>query len=160
MDRGYEAEGVTSPNSDVILRVFCNSLLGSVDSSVINFEYFDWNNNSVQAKELHDGIFYLNTCIADGKRLINRKSPLTLNSIGPNPVTGIAVIDYTVIEESYTSINIIDLLGVNKKIIFEGVPTAGNYRVNLEPGLLPSGFYFLVIKTTNEIFYEKIIISE
>jgi len=74
-------------------------------------------------------------------------SNYVLNTPYPNPFNQSQFIQYTIAEETFVSLTVIDLLGrhINKLVNKKQLP--GEYSVNWKPKNIPSGLYYLVLQT-------------
>ena len=67
----------------------------------------------------------------------------------PNPFNPSTIISYSVPEECNVKINIYNTTGQLVKELFNGVKSAGSYKIKLDASMLSSGIYFYSIETTN-----------
>jgi hypothetical protein len=96
----------------------------------------------------------------DTTRLIYRVAETELLAIRPNPVESMAEIDLMLSESGFTTLTLTDLSGRNVATIWEGEAVKGLFTKIFVVGTLGNGQYFLQLKTPNELFVSKLIISK
>ncbi len=78
----------------------------------------------------------------------------------PNPTEGQSNVTFTVIEDSYTTLEVYDMSGRMVDAIFTGNAQANNdYRFEFDGSSLPNGVYIYRLTTENEVVNEKFIIA-
>jgi hypothetical protein len=79
----------------------------------------------------------------------------------PNPTEGQSNVTFTVIEESYTTLEVYDMSGRLVDAIFTGVAQPNNdYRFEFDGATLPNGVYIYRLTTESEVINEKFMIAK
>jgi hypothetical protein len=76
----------------------------------------------------------------------------------PNPVTNNAVVSYNLDKEKEVSLLLFDCSGRRIKSLIKEKETRGKHSVSLDCSELPTGIYFLRLKTPSEKFTQKMIV--
>lgn len=78
----------------------------------------------------------------------------------PNPTEGQSNVTFTVLEDSYTTLEVYDMSGRMVDAIFTGNAQANNeYRFQFDGSSLPNGVYIYRLTTENEVVNEKFVIA-
>lgn len=78
----------------------------------------------------------------------------------PNPTEGQSAVNFSVNEESYTTLEVFDLSGRKIDVLFAGVAEAkSDYRFTFDGSALPNGIYLYRLTTNGEVIHEKFMIS-
>lgn len=77
----------------------------------------------------------------------------------PNPSNSETSVSYTLENESFIKISLLDNLGKNIKILVEGVTKSGNYQHQLQTENLASGMYFLQLQSPRGVLTNKLLIK-
>ncbi len=121
--------------------------LGDAVSTPLVIEAFRFNDTTV-AVTAFNGLFKLRgLCEAGGTRLIRATGETGLKPSRPNPVAGIAEIEYETVETGPTRLYLSDLLGRRVATLVDANVTAGRYQVMLDASVLPTGLYYCVLET-------------
>ena len=78
--------------------------------------------------------------------------------IFPNPVANYAAISYYLDKEKEVSLMLFDCSGRKLKSLIKGKEKGGKHTFNLDCKTLPTGVYFIKLKTPEEAFTKKILI--
>ena len=82
----------------------------------------------------------------------NANSTLAISEARPNPVSGIANVDYTISTPGMVRVELTDMIGRTVSTIFEGnVSTAGTYSLEVSAENLPAGMYQIVVKSGDSV---------
>ena len=82
----------------------------------------------------------------------NANSTLAISEARPNPVSGIANVDYTITTPGMVRVELTDMIGRTVSTIFEGnVSTAGTYSLEVSAENLPVGMYQIVVKSGDSV---------
>jgi hypothetical protein len=68
-------------------------------------------------------------------------APYTSLALFPNPANNNATISYSLEKQSDVTIEVFNLLGEKVQVVYSGNQPAGNYRTDLNCGILPKGRY-------------------
>tara|TARA_Y100001970_G_scaffold16832_1_gene18989 strand:+ start:15631 stop:18417 length:2787 start_codon:yes stop_codon:yes gene_type:complete len=139
------------PNSDLLTIIDFNSI--NVEATEICFS-----NSIITTSAGYEYNAILGDCIeidllGDSSFIPNQ---ISIDSIYPNPFNPITTITYTVSNNQDIMINIYDLNGkIIEKLIdsFHGI---GQYIIDWDASLLPTGVYIVELKGSSEILTEKI----
>jgi len=82
----------------------------------------------------------------------NANNALAIGEARPNPVSGIANVDYTINTPGMVRVELTDMIGRTVSTIFEGnVSTAGTYSLEVSAEGLAAGMYQIVIKSGDSV---------
>ena len=82
----------------------------------------------------------------------NANSTLAIGEARPNPVSGIANVDYTINTPGFVRVELTDMIGRTVSTIFEGnVSSAGTYSLEVSAEGLAAGMYQIVIKSGDSV---------
>lgn len=100
----------------------------------------------------------VNTCqiSTNGSLFIVKTFPLQIQTISPNPVRDEAIITYSLQEQAQTELSVVNIYGQTVKKIVQGEMLPGIYSGTISAIDLPSGTYFLHLKTPTESTQLKI----
>jgi endo-1,4-beta-xylanase len=76
----------------------------------------------------------------------------------PNPFNPATQIKYSIPQNSYVSLKVFTLLGIEVATLFEGVRQPGNYEVTFDAGKLASGIYLYRLSSNNFVETKKFIL--
>ena len=85
-------------------------------------------------------------------------SKVNLNSSYPNPFNPITSISYDLSYKDHVNLSIFNLMGQNIETLVEGTKDAGTYSINWNASSQPSGMYFLRLETSNETYFQKLML--
>jgi hypothetical protein len=82
----------------------------------------------------------------------NANNTLAISEARPNPVSGIANVDYTINTPGMVRVELTDMIGRTVSTIFEGnVSSAGTYSLEVSAEGLAAGMYQIVIKSGDSV---------
>ena len=81
----------------------------------------------------------------------NQNNALSISEARPNPVSGIANVDYTITNAGIVRIELTDMIGRTVSTLFEGNVSAGTYSVEVSAEGLAAGMYQIVIKSGDSV---------
>ncbi len=136
--------------------------LGSVESSPLKIESFKWINHEDAYVLKHDGdLEVLGICKeGDTIRTVKRTTEAGLYASYPEPATDQALINYGLSENGYTKISLINNLGREIAILFEGSADAGKHSILVDLTDISSGLYYINLATPTERFSRKLLINK
>lgn len=76
----------------------------------------------------------------------------------PNPFNPSTKISYSLPKESFVTLKIFDVLGIEIKTLESGEKSAGNYEVNFNGSNLPGGIYFYRLQTESFCQTKKLVL--
>jgi len=91
-----------------------------------------------------------------GNRLPERSA--TELSLYPNPTSGSFVVSWFSNTDDAVCIELLNTLGQQERILFQGLSLNGWNKLSLETNGVPAGYYFLRLKTDHEIVTRPILI--
>lgn len=152
--------GEFSDSTGILYNLKFRTKLGSVLNTDIKIESFTWTENISTIKS--DGFFQLKgVCEVDGVyRLIYRSVEAGLIKSYPNPAVSDISIDYQLREDGLNKLELVDTKGDIVTTIGNLASESGSYTISTNVADIPSGVYYLVLTTPNEIFTKKIAIEK
>ena len=138
------------------------------DSSItmvlgVMLTYWDRGNRVVPDTELvllnrrMQSYYNLNWRLGIEESSLRRPEILNL-SIKPNPIKDWAMINFSLKEHNYVTLELYNPLGQVVKNILKGNRLSGEYNIKIDTEGLASGTYFLVLKVGGEITSRRLII--
>ena len=107
-----------------------------------------------------DGNFrLLDLCTEGGTRLFDGSGSFKLENPSPNPLSANTFVNYELLEDSQVDLDIIDYRGIGILSIDSGFKSKGIYSVPFNINNIPTGFYFIRLKTPNQSIVKKIQIE-
>lgn len=104
-----------------------------------------------------DGTFrLLDLCKEGSVRLFDGTEKFDLESPSPNPVNSSTNLNYSLLEDSNVKLDLIDINGNVVLKIVDGYKSIGEYNVQLDISLIPTGVYFIKLQTQNQNIIRKI----
>lgn len=98
----------------------------------------------------------VNTCqTTQGSLLLTATLPVNIKSLAPNPVQDETTITFTLQERGWTEMELINGFGQAIKKIFAAEMLPGEYTVRCSVSDLPSGSYFLLLRTPFETVQQR-----
>lgn len=98
----------------------------------------------------------VNTCqTTQGSLLLTATLPLNIKSLAPNPVQDETTITFTLQERGWTEMELINGFGQSVKKFFSSEMLPGEYTVRCSVTDLPSGSYFLLLRTPFETVQQR-----
>ncbi len=161
-DTGWvSVTGSISDSSQILTTTEFIAKLGNNENTLVEIESFVIVETASVRILKKPGLFSLDGVCREGGviRLIKSVLPTTLQMF-PNPAGDQARIQAFLTEDGLTDIYLIDQRGVNVLSFYgaEAKPGALDFAVDLTG--TPSGSYFLMMKTPNEVFSQKVIIQK
>jgi hypothetical protein len=94
---------------------------------------------------------------AGGARLIAQSgSKATLSAMQPNPLLDISQITYSLQEQMFVQVVLLDVFGKVMKVLADRNHLKGEYTIPVSVHDLPTGTYFVVMRTPSEILTERV----
>jgi hypothetical protein len=87
--------------------------------------------------------------IVDIEKNNTLKTEFCLSQNFPNPFNPITTINYTLIKEGFTSLQIYDVLGRVVKTLINKIEKAGTYKIQFDASMFNSGIYFYTLTSGN-----------
>ena len=128
---------------------------------VVEMNLLDESGNPIEYEfEKQSGIFtLLGICREGGSRLINPDIEAGIINISPNPAEKSLNIEISLIEEGYTELTISNSIGESVQSIFSANnETTGSNKFKADISNLANGVYYVILKTPNQHFIEKVLV--
>lgn len=167
---GYVIEGghshcQASGNQNKAAQAFINKFLHGdnsqntkVRTSTVSSNHssgkFDWGGHKIN----HDKACGV-TSVNDVESVIEENDGYYLSQNRPNPTNGETMIDFTIADNSFVTIDLYNSLGVKVKSIVADEYSAGNYTLTFSVGNLPQGFYFYVMNANGYVDSKTMIVK-
>jgi hypothetical protein len=140
--------------SEVLATVQCRAVAGDVDSTEIELENIVW--QGALLEEFVQERLKLNICEAGGKRLVTTAQPSRIALVVPNPAKDEVRIAYTLREDGFAELALVDASGKVAKILVAEEQTAGEHEVRSSVSMLPSGTYTIRLQTSTGAVSTKV----
>ncbi len=140
--------------SEVLATIQCRAVAGDVDTTAIELENIVW-----EGAELDDfvpDVLRLSICTAGGKRLVTSAKATQLAAIAPNPAKDEVSISYTLREDGFVEIAMIDASGKIAQILVSEEQAAGEYSITKALKNVPSGAYTVRFSTQNGVVTKRV----
>lgn len=129
--------------------IYYNPGSGTADTALIEFFVYDstFSNASVGSSALVDDIsFGPVTAVQSENNLVKN---FALNQNYPNPFNPTTKISYTVPKESFVSLKVYNILGMEVATLVNQRESPGSYNINFNGANLPSGIYLAKLTTAD-----------
>jgi len=156
----------------VLLRFSCIAVAGETTQTAIELEYFRFavdtlpttllptpflGERVIFVEGLRAGSFTAKVSRAGGTRLIGRAgTSATLSAMQPNPVLDVGHITYSVLEPTLAQVVLVDVFGRVMKVLADGDHAKGEFIASVPVSDLPSGTYFVVLRTPAILLTERV----
>lgn len=152
--------GEYSDSVGVLYNLKFATKLGAVISTDLVIEDFEWAENISTVTK--NGFFQLKgVCEVNGVyRLIFRSVDAGINNTYPNPAISLLNIDYQLRESGKNKMQIINTKGDILATYDDLSEESGVYSITKNINDIPSGVYYIVLTTPNDIFTKKIAIEK
>ncbi len=161
-DTGWvRVSGSVSDSAQVLAQVDFIAKLGNNESTDMTIENFQFTETAVVRTVSKHGVFSLDgVCRENGEiRLIKIVQPTSLQMY-PNPASVHAELRAYLTERGETQIKLIDERGITVAVFFDEAALPGALAKAVDFALIPSGSYYLIMRTPNEMFSQKLIIQK
>ena len=132
--------------------------VGETSLDILEFNLYDINNNPVDYNfDYQSGNFkILGICPEGGKRLLNPEGDVQLFSINPNPASEAVDIEIELIENGRTQLILSNIFGERIQTLLDGNPELGRQTISFSTQDIPTGTYFVILKTPTIIKTQRI----
>ena len=154
--------GTSTDTAGIIKKITFKVKLGNEAISKLNWSSFVITEYPTASIIKKDGEFQLeDLCYTDGKpRLIGTlKQGLALSAY-PLPATGPLTVATSVVEQGITEIVMFAPDGKMVATLYEGSLKPGYHELTIDTELIPSGTYFIVMKTPSDLLTTPCIIAK
>jgi hypothetical protein len=156
----------------VLFRFPCIAVAGDTTQTAVELEYFRFAVDTLPTavtptpfvgervtfvEELRSGSFTARVSRAGGTRLIARATTsATLSAMQPNPVQDVGQITYSVQEQTSAQLLLVDVFGRVMKVLADSDHAKGEYVASVPVNDLPTGTYFVILRTPAAILTERV----
>ncbi len=154
--------GSSTDTAGIIKKITFRVKLGNQAISQVKWTSFTITEYPTASIIKKDGQFQLeNLCYTDGKpRLIGTvKQGLALSAF-PLPAKGSLTVATSVIEQGVTEIIMYSPEGKMISTLYDGIIKPGYHELNIDTEFIPSGTYFIVMKTPSDILSTPCVIAK
>ena len=154
--------GSSTDTAGIIKKITFRVKLGNEAISQVKWTSFTITEYPTASIIKKDGQFQLeNLCYTDGKpRLIGTvKQGLALSAF-PLPAKGSLTVATSVIEQGVTEIIMYSPEGKMISTLYDGIIKPGYHELNIDTEFIPSGTYFIVMKTPSDILSTPCVIAK
>jgi hypothetical protein len=143
------------------------AIAGDTTTTALILERFEWGakveNRALRSEERPVFVRLDNTttfrtilCEEGGTRLFSYAPKLRLAGVFPNPAKDALTLVYGVKDDDEITLSMVDVLGKTAKTIIAGNQLAGEYALSVRLDDVPSGAYFLVLRTRTAVLTERV----
>ena len=140
----------------IIANLKLRAALGNSECTDITFDNFSWGCGNVQVESVKGKLCTKGICKEPTARLFDETQQRLLKVPNPNPAQDFADINFTTIEEANTELYIINTLGAREATIGQNFFIPGTYSVRINTDALPTGSYYVVLKTYTKTFVQRL----
>lgn len=154
--------GTVKDTAGILVEMEFTAKLGNAEKTPLAIQSFLWNEtNRVKILTKDGGVNLTGICKeGDTVRLIKRTTSAALINAYPNPADNYTTIEYKLSERGETSMYLIDVQGKIVATLYR-LPTVipGHFTFDADIEYVPSGSYFLILKTPSEMFSKRFLIE-
>ena len=148
-DRVIAYRGTRDAGTDTLAVFPMRVGLGNVVTTPLTIDSFAFTDARVLVTTI-DGAVRIGICNEGGARLVDATGKIDLVRNHPDPFNAQTVIEYEIIEDGPTRIDIMDMLGrIVATPVNASIPP-GRYRIMFDAGDLPSGVYITLLHTPTQ----------
>lgn len=161
-DTGWvKVSGSVQSSTGILAEVEFLAKLGNNETTPVSIESFVFTETSLVRIARKDGIFSLDgVCREGGQVRLTKSVKATALAMFPNPVVHNATIEANLTERGTTEIYLMDLRGVKVDTFYQGEAVPGVVQLRVNASDIPSGGYFLMMRTPNELFSQQVIVEK
>lgn len=153
-------EGEWSGESDTLRVLPFIAALGNAESTPIVIESFAWEDGCSGGLATTDGRFNVSgLCPDGGTRLFFSGDSIFLKPVAPNPARDRVRVEYGVVEQGRTELLLVNGAGGTAAVLVNGPLAPGHYLLDVPTGTLPSGPYYLLLKTPTQVLTQPVLIA-
>ncbi len=145
-----------SGRTSTLLTLQARVVAGNTDVTPLELETFRWGAGTVFADSLESSTFTAKVCTAGGKRLVTSAKATQLAAIAPNPAKDEVSIPYTLREDGFVEIALVDMHGKTAQLLLSEEQTAGEYTITKALKNVPSGAYTVRLSTQNGVVTKRV----
>ena len=115
-------------------------------STPIIITYADFYDSDITVQYVN-GYFALDSLCGGSTELLSASGTYALGSIAPNPLTGAALVNYSIAIPAGVRLSLYNILGQEVERLVDAEEIAGAYTAQIRAGDLPPGAYMLVLES-------------
>lgn len=158
----------------VLFRFTCTAVAGELTQTPIELEYFRFSVETLRStgfpqafagervvfvENLLGSTFTSRASRAGGTRLITRATTTaSLSAVAPNPVLNVGMVKFSVTEASPVEVVLLDIFGKVIKVLAEYPMASGEYTASVPVDDVPTGTYFVMLRTPQAILTERVLV--
>lgn len=161
-DTGWvQIQGSVTDSAGILAQVEFLAKLGNNEDTPVSIESFAFLESSLVRITTKDGIFSLDgVCREGGEIRLIKSIKATALAIFPNPIQHQATIQAHLTERGMTEVYMLDLSGRTVAQVYYQEAAPGSLQLRLDATDIPNGSYFLMMRTPNELFSQRVIIEK
>ncbi|TAE30507.1 MAG: T9SS C-terminal target domain-containing protein [Candidatus Kapaibacterium sp.] len=149
----------------VVARFECRAVAGDTVKTAVSLENVQWGGVGASKASWERRVFLLApenstftalACEAGGTRLVTSAKATQLAVVAPNPAKESVSISYTLREDGFVEIALIDASGRTAQILLSEEQTAGDYTTTKALKNVPSGSYTVRLSTQNGVVTKRV----
>ncbi len=151
----------------VLTQFTCTAIAGDTAFTPLTIETLQWGaaaeNRALRSNEQQIfletapvQVFKTSLCYEGGERLFDVSTKTALGVIQPNPSKDAALITLSLKDDDAITLTLYDVLGTPVQTVLAGKQAAGDHSVLLRTDALPSGAYFLVLRTRTSVHQQRV----
>ncbi|TAE21522.1 MAG: hypothetical protein EAZ92_16865 [Candidatus Kapaibacterium sp.] len=144
-------------NRTVIQRIPCVAVAGEIDETKLVIEDVDWSGATLDVDDANFGTFRSEACTAGGKRLVTTAVRTSLTALAPNPAKDAVNIAYSVREDGFVELALVDVRGeLVQMILRKEQHHAGEFLMEASVQNLSQGAYFLRLRAADVVLTKQV----
>jgi Leucine-rich repeat (LRR) protein len=143
-------------NGNVLARFPVLAVAGEIDVTKLLVEDVNWSGTAVESDTLQNATFRAEACEAGGKRLVTTAQRNGITAIAPNPAKDVLNIAYSVREDGFVEIYLVDMRGSVILSALHKEHAAGEYVMSVPLQNVPQGAYLLRLSAPNAVITRRV----
>lgn len=124
----------------------------------IEFRFHAWDAESDDGALTVDSVAMSFAIAVASEENPEQPNAFTLSEPFPNPFTSATTLPIDIGYPSSVRIQVVDVLGRSRAILFDGFLTRGRHQLRVDGGNLPAGTYFLRVETADRQLVRKVVL--
>jgi hypothetical protein len=137
----------TVPCGNVLVTLRFRAMLGNDTATTLRLENLGAVGGTVAVRAESGRFRLLGVCYDGGVRLLNPAGLVKIVAVRPNPVTDEAEVEIATVEAGRTRVVVMDMLGRESAIVFDGELPSGHHILPLTTRQLTTGSYYMLLTT-------------
>jgi hypothetical protein len=122
---------------------------------VESFNGFAYISDGLGGIQIYRNLLVTPVSVEPNQTIVNK---FNLEQNYPNPFNPSTKIKYEVVDKSFVTIKVYDVIGREVATLVNGEQSTGTYQVEFNASILPSGVYFYQLKTGNYLETKKMML--